>query len=201
MLSLSERDITPGEDRVENHERRPFRDLGDLVGPHNRFDIKGPEATREQDEVRRLRGKQRGLVSTWGCVDDDEVGPTLLRRPEKLLKHLRVIAHDLGFGIAPDTPLPGTGLGVEVDNNGPPPFRLSVNGQVSCKRGFSHPALLGHNSNGFHDNLLTSEWVKQVARQPVNRSFRYFASPLTCYLSKQQFDGWPTDGGFVRHQA
>ena len=23
-----------------------------------------------------------------------------------------------------------------------------------------------------HDNLLTSEWVKQVARQPVNRSFR-----------------------------
>ena len=83
MLSLSEHDITPGQDRVENHERRPFRDLGDFIRPHNRFDIKGPEATREQDEVRRLGGKQRGLVSTWGCVDDDEVSPTLLRRPEK----------------------------------------------------------------------------------------------------------------------
>jgi hypothetical protein len=107
-----------------------------------------------------------------GCVNDDEVGPTLLRRSEKLLKHLRVIAHDLGFGIASDTPLPGTGLGVQVDNNGSPPFSLSVNGQVGRKRGFAHPALLGHNSNCFHDNLLTSEWVKQVARQLVNRSFR-----------------------------
>ena len=103
MLSLSERDITPGEDRIENHERRPFRDLGDLIRPHNRFDIKGPEATREQDEVRRLGGKQWGLVSAWGRVDDDEVRSTLLSRPEKLLKHLRVIAHDLGFGIASDT--------------------------------------------------------------------------------------------------
>ena len=112
MLSLPERDITPREDRVENHEGRPLRDLGDLIRPHDRFDIKDPEATREQDKVRRLGGKQRGLVRTWGCVDDDEVGPTLLSRPEKLLKHLGVIAHDLGFGIAPDTSLPGTGPGV-----------------------------------------------------------------------------------------
>ena len=103
MLSLPESDITPGQDRIENHEGWPFRDLGDLIRPHDRFDIKGSEAAREQDEIRRLGGKQRGLVSAWGRVDDDEVGPTLLRRPEKLLKHLRVIAHDLGFGIAPDT--------------------------------------------------------------------------------------------------
>jgi len=48
MLSLSERDITPGEDRVENHEGRLLRDLGDLIRPHDRFDIKGPEATWEQ---------------------------------------------------------------------------------------------------------------------------------------------------------
>ena len=117
MLSLSERDITPGEDRVENHERRPFRDLGDLIRPHDRFDIKGSEAAREQDEIRRLGGKQRGLVSAWGRVDDDEVGSALLSRPKKLLKHLGVIAHDLGFGIAPDTPLPGAGLGVQVNNS------------------------------------------------------------------------------------
>src|SRR5215210_2432328 len=127
MLSLSESDITPGEDRVENHESRSLRDLGDLIGPHDRFDVERPEATREQDEVRRLGGKQWGLVSAWGRVDDDEVRSTLLSRPEKLLKHLRVIAHDLGFGIAPDTPLPGTGLGIQVNNNGFPPFSLSMN--------------------------------------------------------------------------
>src|SRR3954464_4654595 len=118
MLSLSESEITPREDRVENHEGRPLRELSDLILLPCRFDIKDPEATREQDKVRRLGGKQRGLVRTWGCVDDDEVGPTLLSRSEKLLKHLGVIAHDLGFGIAPDTPLPGTGLGIQVDNNG-----------------------------------------------------------------------------------